>query len=414
MAGRSSVSVSKATFKGDSRSRPRRRRVWRLPAWGTDGTVSTNPRAEDGGAAVSSTVGFASGHIAVGETPRQVVLDVPLRVIAKLLFSVFVFTVAVSLLASVRTVLIWVGLALFIAVALNPAVVQVERLMRRTWAVVTVFLAFVVGLLAVLALLVAPFVGQIDRIPESAPQAADRLAKNPLIHRLDEHYQIIDKLKAHASELPDIVFGAAGTVVNGVAATVTVLFLAAFVLFELPQINELILSQLRPRSADRAREIGGHINRTVGGYVAGNLLISVIAGVVAALTLWILDIPYALTLGVVVAIGDLVPLVGATIAMILVIAVAYFSGGTADGIIVFVVTMVYQQIENHLIQPAVYRRTVQMPALVVLIAVLAGAALLGILGALIAIPIAGTIQVVVKDLLRERAERITAQEPGAT
>jgi predicted PurR-regulated permease PerM len=363
---------------------------------------------------VSSTVGFASGHIAVGETPRQVVLDVPLRVIAKVLFSVFVFTVAVSLLASVRTVLIWVGLALFIAVALNPAVVQVERLMRRTWAVVTVFLAFVVGLMAVLALLVAPFVGQIDRIPESAPEAADRLAKNPLIHRLDQHYQIIDKLKAHASDLPDIVFGAAGTVVNGVAATVTVLFLAAFVLFELPQINQLILSQLRPTGAERAREIGGHINRTVGGYVAGNLLISVIAGVVAALTLWILDIPYALTLGVVVAIGDLVPLVGATIAMILVIAVAYFSGGTADGIIVFVVTMVYQQIENHLIQPAVYRRTVQMPALVVLIAVLAGAALLGILGALIAIPIAGTIQVVVKDLLRERAERITAQEPGAT
>ena len=155
---------------------------------------------------------------------------------------------------------------------------------------------------------------------------------------------------------------------NGVAATVTVLFLAAFVLFELPQINELILSQLRPSGADRAREIGGHINRTVGGYVAGNLLISVIAGVVAALTLWILHVPYALTLGVVVAIGDLVPLVGATIASILVIAVAYFAGGTTDGIIVFVVIMVYQQIENHLIQPAVYRRTVQMPALVVLIA----------------------------------------------
>jgi predicted PurR-regulated permease PerM len=363
---------------------------------------------------VSSTVRLAPRQITVGQTPRQVVLDVPLRVIAKVLFSVLVFTLAVSLLASVRTVLIWVGLALFIAVALNPAVVQVERVMRRTWAVVTVFLGFVVGLLAVLALLVAPFVGQIDRIPESAPQAANRLARNPFIHRLDQHYQVIDKVKAHASDLPDVIFGAAGTVVNGLAATVTVLFLAAFVLFELPQINELILSQLRPSGADRAREIGGHINRTVGGYVAGNLLISVIAGVVASLSLWILDIPYALTLGVVVAIGDLVPLVGATIASILVIAVAYFAGGTSDGIIMFVVIMLYQQIENHLIQPAVYRRTVQMPALVVLIAVLTGAALLGILGALIAIPIAGTIQIVVRDLLRERAERIAAEEPAAT
>jgi putative heme transporter len=383
------------------------RNVWRPGARGTRSMVSTDTRPDDGNAAVSSTVSIAPRQIAMGEVPRHVVLDVPFRVIAKVLFSVFVFTVAVSLLASVRTVLIWVGLALFIAIALNPAVVQVERVMRRTWAVVTVFLAFVIGLLVVLALLVGPFVGQIDRLPETAPQVGDRLARNPFIHRLDQHYQIVDKIKAHASDLPDIVFGAAGTVVNGVAATVTVLFLAAFVLFELPQINEVILSQLRPTGAERARVIGGHINRTVGGYVVGNLLISVIAGIVAAVTLWILGIPYALTLGVVVAIGDLVPLVGATIASFLVIAVAYFVGGATDGIIVFVVIMVYQQIENHLIQPAVYRRTVQMPSLVVLVAVLIGAALLGILGALIAIPIAGTIQVVVRDLLRERAERIT-------
>jgi len=87
--------------------------------------VSTNSRAEDSSKTVSSTIGLASGKIAVGEVPRHVVLDVPLRVIAKVLSSVLVFTIAVSLLASVRTVLIWVGLALFIAVALNPVVVQV-------------------------------------------------------------------------------------------------------------------------------------------------------------------------------------------------------------------------------------------------------------------------------------------------
>ncbi len=184
------------------------------------------------------------------------------------------------------------------------------------------------------------------------------------------------------------------------------LFLSAFILFELPRISRLILSQLGPTGADRAREIGAHINRNVGGYVVGNLLISIIAGAVAITTLWILHLPYALTLGVVVAIGDLIPLVSATIAAILIVAVAYFAGGTTDGIIVFAVTMVYQQVENHLIQPVVYRRTVQIPALIVLVAVLIGAALLGILGALIAIPIAGTIQVVTNDLLRSRAQRI--------
>ncbi len=347
----------------------------------------------------------------MAEAPRSVVLDIPLRVIAKVLVSVLVFSVAVSLLSSVRTVLVWVGMAVFIAIALNPAVVRVERVMRRNWAVVTVFFVFVAGLLAVLALLVAPFVTQIDTISKTAPQEAHKLLSNPLVHRLDQHYDIVAKVEAHASDLPNILFGAAGTVVNGVAATVTVLFLSAFILFELPRINEIILSQLRPSGAARAREIGGHINRNVGGYVAGNLVISLIAGIVATATLWILGVPYALTMGVVVAIGDLIPLIGATLASIIIVAVAYFANGTTDGIIVFAVIMIYQQIENHVLQPVIYRRTVQIPALVVLIAVLVGAALLGILGALIAIPIAGTIQVVVKDLLSARAERIAAEAP---
>jgi len=340
----------------------------------------------------------------------RLVVDVPLRVVAKVLTAVLVFSIAVSLLEGVRSVLIWVGTALFIAIALNPAVVRVERAMRRTWAVVTVFFAFLIGLIAIVALLAAPFVTQVDQISKNAPHAADDVMKNPLVHHLDQRYDLVDKLKAHASDLPNLVFGAAGTVINGIAATVTILFLSAFILFELPTINELILSQLRPEAAERARTIGGHINRNVGGYVAGNLVISLIAGIVAIVTLWLLGVPYALTLGVVVAIGDLIPLVGATLASVLVIAVAYFSQGTTDAIIVFVVIMVYQQIENHMIQPLVYKHTVQIPSLVVLVAVLIGAALLGILGALIAIPVAGTIQVVAKDLLNERAERLRREE----
>ena len=134
---------------------------------------------------------------------------------------------------------------------------------------------------------------------------------------------------------------------------------------------------------------------------------------VATATVWVLGVPYALTLGVVVAIGDLVPLVGATIASIIVVATAYFTQGTTAAIIVFVVVMVYQQIENHVIQPIVYRHTVQIPSLVVLLAVLAGASVLGIVGALVAIPIAGTLQVVIRDLLEERAKRIAERvRPG--
>jgi predicted PurR-regulated permease PerM len=355
------------------------------------------------------TVPISRRRVAMEAQPQRIVVDVQARTVAKILALVLAFSIVVSLLDTVRTVIVWFGIALFLAVVLNPLVVFAERWMRRNVAVVLVFIAFVVGLLIVLAMLVGPFVTQIDNIVRDAPRAADHLAKNPLIHRLDRQYDIVDKAKEHASELPTIAFGAAGSVISGVTETVTVLFLTAFILFELPRMTEILLSQLRPGGANRAREIGGHINRSVGGYVVGNLFISVIAGVVATALVWMLGVPYALTLGVVVAIGDLVPLVGATIASIIVVATAYFTQGTTAGIIVFVVIMVYQQIENHVIQPIVYRHTVQIPSLVVLVAVLAGASVLGIVGALVAIPIAGTMQIVVKDLLQERAERIASE-----
>ena len=355
---------------------------------------------------VSVTSPISRRRVAMETQPQRIMLEVQARTVAKVLALVLAFSIVVSLLDTVRTVIVWFGIALFLAIVLNPLVAFTERWMRRTAAVVVVFIVFVVGLLAVLAMLVGPFVTQVDNIVADAPHAADRIAKNPLIHRLDQEYNLVDKAKEHASELPTVAFGAAGSVISGVTETVTVLFLAAFILFELPRMTEVLLSQMRPAGAHRAREIGAHINRSVGGYVVGNLFISVIAGVVATATVWVLGVPYALTLGVVVAIGDLVPLVGATLASIIVVATAYFTQGTTAAIIVFVVVMVYQQIENHVIQPIVYRHTVQIPSLVVLLAVLAGASVLGIVGALVAIPIAGTLQVVIRDLLEERAKRI--------
>jgi predicted PurR-regulated permease PerM len=372
----------------------------------------SDQREDETPTAFSVTSPMANRRVALETQPQRVLLDIQARTVAKILALILAFSIIVSLLDHVYTVLLWFGMALFLAVVLNPLVALAERRMRRPVAVVLVFIVFVIGLLAVVAMLVGPFVSQVDNIVTDAPHAADRLAQNPLIHRLDQRYDIVEKAKDHASELPTIAFGAAGTVISGVTATVTVLFLTAFILFELPRMTEILLSQMRPPAANRAREIGAHINRSVGGYVVGNLLISVLAGVVATATVYALGVPYALTLGVVVAIGDLVPLVGATLASIVVVATAYFTQGTTAGIIAFVVIMVYQQVENHVIQPIVYRHTVQIPSLVVLLAVLAGASVLGIVGALVAIPIAGTVQVIVNDLLQERAERLAEESGG--
>jgi len=183
-----------------------------------------------------------------------------------------------------------------------------------------------------------------------------------------------------------------------------------FMLMEGPTWMERLYGVLPEDSRDHWRGIGHQIYRTIGGYVTGNLFISVIAGVTTTLVLLLLGVPYAVALGLLVAILDLIPLAGATLAAIIVGLVAFLHSIVA-GIVVIVFFIVYQQIENHLLQPIVYGRTVQLSPLVVLIAVLIGAELAGVLGALGAIPIAGTIQVLIVDWNRNRKQRIV--EPAA-
>jgi predicted PurR-regulated permease PerM len=191
------------------------------------------------------------------------------------------------------------------------------------------------------------------------------------------------------------------SVVTAVVAVLTIAFLTIFMLLEGPAWVERFYALLPHDKQARWRAIGYEIYRTVGGYVTGNLAISFIAGVTSTLVLVALDVPYAVALGLVVAIFDLVPLAGATIAAVIVTTVAFLDS-TTSGIIVLVFFIVYQQLENHLLQPIVYGRTVRLSPLAVLIAVLIGAELAGVIGALAAIPVAGTIQVILRDWLSHR------------
>jgi predicted PurR-regulated permease PerM len=179
-------------------------------------------------------------------------------------------------------------------------------------------------------------------------------------------------------------------------------------LLEGPRWVERFYGLLPAHREARWRAIGQEVYRTVGGYVTGNLTISLIAGIVSTVVLSVVGVPYALALGLLVAILDLIPLAGATIAAILVSTVAFLDS-TQSGVIVLVFFILYQQLENHVLQPVVYGRTVQLSPLAVLIAVLIGAELAGVIGALAAIPVAGTIQVVFLDWLRHR--RLPSEQP---
>ncbi len=358
--------------------------------------------------------------------------DRAVRFPARTVLTVLLIVIAVWALLQVvlitRDVLTWILVALFLAIALAPAVDWLQRkgIRRRGYAVALTALA-VAGLVALIGWLVIPqLVDQVNEFARKVPDYIDDLTKGRgRLGFLQTKYHIVERVReAVDTGGASKVFGLSGTaisitksVLTIVAATITIIALTYFMLLEGPMWMERFYSLFSPPTQVRLRGICGSIAKSVGGYVTGNLFISLIAGVTSGLVLWIMGVPFALALGLLVGILDLVPLVGATIAAIIASTVAFLgTDGLLPGIVVIVFFVVYQQIENQLLQPLVYGRTVQLSPLVVLVAVLIGASLAGVLGALGAIPIAGAIQVVVVDVLAHRrgAAASAAKEGTAT
>ncbi|MDX6533197.1 MAG: hypothetical protein QOF68_941 [Gaiellales bacterium] len=340
---------------------------------------------------------------------KRTIVDIPARTVLKVLFIVFAAIGLVEVGSRVTTVLIWMAIALFLALVLLPAVRIAERWMRRTWAVITVFVGALLVLSAFLALMIVPLATEVDDLAAAAPGYIADLQRNEQIRELDKRYDVITRAQEQVADVPGLLFGTLGRVATGVVGTVTVLFLTLFLMLELPRLSQAALSLMRPDQAERARKIASDVQRNVGGYVAGNLIISMVAGATTYIALTILDVPYALALALLMALFDLIPMVGATIGAIVVIGVAFATQGPTIGIIMIVFNVIYQQVENQLLQPIVYRRTVQLSSFVVMAAVLLGGALLGVFGALIAIPVAGSIQVIARDLLADRMATAEAQ-----
>src|SRR4051794_10827889 len=239
------------------------------------------------------------------EQPRvRYIWDVRWTAVAKLMVGFLLLGIVGNLLDQVRDVAVWVGAAAFLAIALNPLVSRLEPRFGRTAAVLIVFVGFIVGLLAIVTALVAPFVTQVDQLSKELPNSIQDATHHGIVADLDRRFHLVEHAREQAGSLPGYVFGAAGTVLNGLVATTTILFLTAFLLFELPSIGNLILAQLPPERRPRARRIADHVNSNVGGYVAGNLVISVICGVTTLIALFVLGVPYSLAFAVFMAVFD--------------------------------------------------------------------------------------------------------------
>ena len=344
------------------------------------------------------------------------------RAILVVLGIILAGVVMIEIVQAARGILIWIFVAIFLATALNPAVDALQRrgVARRGVAVAIVFVAAILAIAALGATIIPTIVAQVNEFVDAVPgYVEDLTAGRGRLGFLEREYQITERVREALSEGgASRLLGISGTalavtkgVVTAVVATLTIAFLTLFMLLEGPVWVERLYSLLPEEKQPRWRKVGYDIYRTIGGYVTGNLTISLIAGIVSTAVLLGVGVPFAVALGLLVAILDLIPLAGATIAAVLVSTVAFLDS-TTSGIIVLIFFIVYQQLENHVLQPVVYGRTVQLSPLAVLIAVLIGAELAGVIGALAAIPLAGAIQVILLDWLRHRRAQ-PPEPPGA-
>ena len=336
-------------------------------------------------------------------------------VLGVLVLAIAVFAV-LKVVMIARDAFVWLFIALFLSLALNPLVEWLQRrgIHRRSLAVTTSFVLVIAAIAGIGFLFVPTLVNQVNDFVQKLPDYIHDLTHGRgKLGFLETKYHIVEKVRKAIREggasrllgLSGVAIEITKSVIKLVVATITITFMTFFMLLEGPAWVERLYGLLPERSQPRWRAVGHDVYRTVGGYVSGNLAISVIAGGLTTIVLLIMGVPYAIALGLIVAFLDLIPLAGATIAAIIVGTVAFIHSIPA-GIVVIVFFIVYQQIENHFLQPVVYGRTVQLSPLVVLFSVLVGAAVAGIIGALAAIPVAGAIQVLVRDWLRHRREAL--------
>src|SRR5215211_4180214 len=331
---------------------------------------------------------------------------------------------ALFLLWKVRTFVGWLVIALFLAAVLNPAVNWLQRrhrFIKRPLAIGLTYLGILVALLLVVGIFVPVLTDQINgfikfvttaaNAPEGPTQYIKDLAKDNGLGGLLQRFS--DQLHALRKQLGGVLqnlFSASGQIAISLAgllaALATVLTLTFFLLLGSERYVNAGVGLFPERHQPLVRRLLSQSAGAISGYITGNLAISVICGITTFIVLLILGMPYAAPLALLVAVLDLIPLVGATLGGALLVVVGLFVEPW-KAVVLLIFVLVYQQVESNFLQPMVYSQAVQLNGLVILIALLVGGQLLGIPGALLAIPVAEIIRIVVTELL---AYRRTARE----
>lgn len=320
--------------------------------------------------------------------------------------NVLALAAVLLLLYKARQVIVLIAVSAFLTLALNPAVLFLQRLRLRRWAAVSLVCLFALVLTGLLVVSFAPvLVEQGRNLIEAAPDMLEKLRNNSLALRVDREFGLIDRaeeaIREHMAVVAGSVFGFLTSVFRGLFGFGTVVVLTVFMLLFGEELLDGAIRFAEPSQRGRLRDVAGRIQNKVGGYVTGSLLIALIGGTVTAVALVILDVPYFLPLSLAMALLGIVPYAGPAIGGVLIVSTTFAAAGRTEGIVMLLFFLAYQVAENNLLQPLVQRRTIRMNPLVILMVMLIGTSLAGILGAILALPVAGVAQVVIRELLSE-------------
>jgi predicted PurR-regulated permease PerM len=338
------------------------------------------------------------------------------RAVAVTVLTAVLVVLALYLIFLLRKPIGWLLIATFLAIALSGPVNYLNRYMKRGVAIALVYLGLLLVPVGIGAIVVPPIVNGGNDLAQNAPEYADDVTEfvndNDTLRNINEDYDVTEKIEEEAAKLPtkiddaaivlrDVGFG----IVSSIFALITILILTGFILGGGRGWLHYGLRYVPEERAKRLEGVFDRVARTVANYVAGALAQATIAAVTAYIVLKILGVPFAAPLALIIFFLDLIPLVGATIGAVLVGLVTLFEDFPTATIIWAVYSIVYQQIENNLIQPQIQRRAVDINAFLVIVSVLFGSALLGVIGALVAVPVAASIQIALNEYLDYRGIR---------
>jgi predicted PurR-regulated permease PerM len=329
------------------------------------------------------------------------------------MFVAAAFVVVAWAFVAVRSSILALLLALFSAMVLEPVVALVQRALRlgRGPAALIVVLAVVAFALVAAFILIEPFVNALRDFVDALPSIVQNIRDSSVGSWIDAHShapeQSQDNVKQIAERIGEAAGGVLGVTVSGfslILGLVTAVFLTLFLIMDLPRITGAVDSVLDPAGSERFQRIMPAVVTAVSRTMLGNIAISIICGAIYGLSAWALGLPFPLALAFIAGFLDLIPMVGATVAGVILVLAALTQGVTEAGIMLAIV-LVYQQVENYVLQPTILGKAADVSGFLVIASVLVFGTLLGVVGAIIAVPIVASIQIVVRELTaRRRAE----------